>query len=61
MHDFDDLMFFISSFDSTIFTIGNVIHEDKKQCVFWFNTVIHFSGFLCSILHVLGKNIALTL
>jgi hypothetical protein len=33
MHDFDDLIFFISSFDSTMFNIGNVICEDQKQCV----------------------------
>jgi hypothetical protein len=30
MHDFDDLMFFISSFDSTMFDIGNVVREDQK-------------------------------
>jgi hypothetical protein len=30
MYDFDDLMFFISSFDSTMFDIGNVVSEDQK-------------------------------
>jgi len=33
MHDFDDLMFFFCSFDSTMLSIGNVISEDQKQCV----------------------------
>jgi hypothetical protein len=34
MHDFDDLMcFLISSFDSTMFSIGNVVCEKQKQCV----------------------------
>jgi hypothetical protein len=33
MYNFDDLMFFISSFDSTMFGIGNVVHKDQKQCL----------------------------
>jgi hypothetical protein len=32
MHDFDDLIFFISSFDLNMFDISNVVREDQKQC-----------------------------
>jgi hypothetical protein len=30
MHDFDDFIFFISSFDLTMFVIGNVVSDDQK-------------------------------
>jgi hypothetical protein len=33
MHDFDDLMFFFSSFDSTRFGISKVVCVNRKQCV----------------------------
>jgi hypothetical protein len=33
MHVIDDLMLFVSSMDSTILSIGNVICEDQRQHV----------------------------
>jgi hypothetical protein len=33
MHVIDDLMLFVSSLDSTMLSIGNVVCEDQKQCV----------------------------
>jgi hypothetical protein len=40
MHDFDDLMFFlISSFDSTMFGIGNVVCKNQKQCLEAYNAI----------------------
>jgi hypothetical protein len=68
MHDFDDLIFFISSFDSNMFDISNVVREDQKQCglrlgrpFLGFNSVLGFCRLLGNILHVLKKNIVLTL
>jgi len=31
--DFDDMMFFVGSFNSTMLGVSNVVYEDKKQCV----------------------------
>jgi hypothetical protein len=33
MHVYDGLIFFVSSFDSTILGIGNVVGQDRKKCV----------------------------
>jgi len=33
MHVIDDLMVFVSSLDSTMLSIGNMVCEDQKQCV----------------------------
>jgi len=57
MYNLDDLMFFISYFNSTIFDIGNVVREDQKQCV-WrpkglflrFNNVLSCSRLKDSVL-----------
>ena len=33
MHIYDDLILFVSSKDSIMLGIGNVVCEDQKQCV----------------------------
>jgi len=33
MHVIDDLMLFVSSLYSIMLGFGNVVYEDKKQCI----------------------------